>query len=457
MLARSGLTHRMPGPREQFEMEGASFRGFRSFMLTRLGRYRHRLLSSALDRIDTYARSEHYDAPDLRATIPAHDQQHTGIAFVGCGFVADFYAGTLAAHPELHLVGVTDRDTQRAEKLAARTGAQCHPDLASLLTDPRVQVLVNLTNPASHYAVSKASIEAGKHVYSEKPLATNLGEAEHLVRIAAERKLILSSAPCSVLGETAQALRGALEENVIGPVRLVYAELDDGPIHRMYPDDWASPHGTPWPWRDEFSVGCTIEHAGYHLTWLVALFGPAETVTAFSSRLVPHKHPDLPADAVAPDFSVACIAFRSGVVARLTCSIVAPHDHSLRIVGDRGVLTVDECWHFGAPVRLRRYDELALRAETYPWLSRSSIGRLMYGLEGHILPASPPGGLRRRLRRHEMDYLLGVSEVAAAVKDKRIPLLSAEFALHVTEIVLAIAKAGHTGSPVTSHSPLDAA
>ena len=132
-----------------------------------------------------------------------------------------------------------------------------------------------------------------------------------------------------MLGEAAQGLAEAVARKDVGTIRLVYAELDDGPIHQMQPDDWESPHGTPWPWRDEFSVGCTLEHAGYHLSWLIRYFGPIVLVTAFSSCLIPDKHPALRPEQTAADFSVACIKFHSGVTTRLTCSIVAPHDHSL--------------------------------------------------------------------------------------------------------------------------------
>ena len=75
----------------------------------------------------------------------------------------------------------------------------------------------------------------------------------------------------------------------------------------MHPEEWSSPAGTPWPWRDEFTVGCTIEHASYPLTWLVAMFGPVSSVVAFSTTIVPDKHPNLPHDQCGPDFSVAAI------------------------------------------------------------------------------------------------------------------------------------------------------
>jgi predicted dehydrogenase len=408
-------------------------------------RRRDSLRSRCLDLIDRLGGAGAW----RRAARPSRPlEARTGIAFVGCGFVADFYAANLPLHPELALVGVFDRHGSRAESLAARHGARAFGSLDALLSDPAVELVVNLTNPASHFAVSQACLSAGKHVYSEKPLAMTLGEAQALVALAREAGVRLAGAPCGLLGESLQALRRLVTEGDIGPVRVVYAELDDGPIHRMRPETWESPDGAAWPWRDEFETGCVLEHAGYHLSWMAALFGAARCVTATSACLVPEKHPDLQAAACGPDFAVACITFESGVVARLTCSTLAPHDHSVRIIGERGMLQLDEIWHFGAPVRVSRFDELWLRADSYAWLKRRAAARAFFGLDGRLSPLSPAAGWRRRIRRHEMDYLIGVTDLAASLPASEPPQLSAELALHVTELALAISEAGRSGASV---------
>src|SRR5262249_56593049 len=88
--------------------------------------------------------------------------------------------------------------------------------------------------------------------------------------------------------------------------------------------------------KDEFEVGCTYIHAGYVLTWLAAFFGPAKTVTSFSSCQIPDK--GIPVDKMAPDFSVGCIEYGNGIVARVTCGLVAPLDKSLTIIGETGII-----------------------------------------------------------------------------------------------------------------------
>ena len=124
-----------------------------------------------------------------------------------------------------------------------------------------------------------------------------------------------------MLNEAAQTMIRAVEAGVAGTPRLIYAELDDGFISQAPVDDWISESGAPWPWRDEFRTGCTLEHAGYYLGWLIAMFGPVRSVTAASARVVPDKRGF---DAAAPDFSTAALFFEAGPVARLTCSIAAP-------------------------------------------------------------------------------------------------------------------------------------
>jgi predicted dehydrogenase len=347
------------------------------------------------------------------------------IAIVGCGFVADYYAVTLRSRPELSIAGAMDRDRSRAAKFAAHHGLNIFDSLEEVLRDSSVDIVVNLTNPKSHFSVSKACLQAGKHVYSEKPLSLTLSEAEELVELAERRGLYLASAHCTALGETAQTVWRALRENEIGTVRLVYAEIDDGLVHRMPYRKWISDSGARWPYEDEFGLGCTLEHAGYSISWLTAFFGPVRTISAFSSCLIKDKETEVPLRENGPDFSVACMTFDSGVVARLTCSSVAPRDHSMRFIGDEGVLEVADSWRWGSPVYLRRRVNIKRRTVVSPWRKR-------YRLHGTSRPAVG------RLRSHKTDFSCGVAELASAATERRPCRLSARYSLHLTEVVLAI-------------------
>src|SRR5450755_3871593 len=152
------------------------------------------------------------------------------VAIVGCGFVADYYLVTLPLHPELKVIGVVDKVGERADLLSRSYGVKKYATLADVLNDPSVELVLNLTNPRNHYEVSKPALLAGKHVYSEKPLAMQMDQARELVELAESRGLLISSAPCSALSETAQTMWKGLRDETVGTPRLVYAEMDDGMV-----------------------------------------------------------------------------------------------------------------------------------------------------------------------------------------------------------------------------------
>lgn len=350
----------------------------------------------------------------------------THIALVGCGFVADYYMSTLSNHPHLKLVGAYDKDPARLQAFTLFYGVPAYASLTDLLADQQVQLVVNLTNPRSHYEISKTCLEHGRHVYSEKPLAMHYEQALELVELAEQNGLGLSSAPCSLLSEAAQTMLHAVRSEVVGKTRLVYAELDDGLLHRMAYKKWVSASGAPWPYKDEFEVGCTLEHAGYYLTWLVAMFGRVVSVTAHAACLIPDKVSGESLNPPnTPDCSFGILVFESGVIARLTTTIIGPHDHTIRIIGDRGVIRLRDCWMNDARVYVQPL--ITFRRKTF----LLPFGR-RYKATGVVRKnVKTTGGSR-------MDYSGGIAELALSINQNRKCQLSARFSLHVTEVALAL-------------------
>ena len=168
----------------------------------------------------------------------------TGIAIVGCGYVADSYRHCLPLHAgALDLVGVWDRDPQRLAAYRACWGDAAYSGLAEALSDKRVQIVVNLTDPENHADVTQAAIAAGKHVYTEKPLAMTTAQAADLRDRARAAGVRIGAAPCNLLGEAAQTLWKAVRDGRIGRPVLAYAELDDGMVHRANYQTWVSRSG----------------------------------------------------------------------------------------------------------------------------------------------------------------------------------------------------------------------
>jgi predicted dehydrogenase len=359
------------------------------------------------------------------------------IAVIGCGYVAESYAKTLANYPELELIGAYDGKERNLQAFCSRWSTPSYKSVGHVADDPSLELVLNLTNPRSHYELTKKCIVAGKHVYSEKPLAMDAAGARELVDLARQKNVCLASAPCSMLSETSQTVWKALREGVIGRVLLVYANFDDGMIApKLSPWSWTNESGVPWPAKDEFEVGCTYEHAGYILTWLAAFFGPATRVTSFASCLIKDK--GIAVDAMAPDFTVGCIEYPGGVVARVTCGLVAPRDKSLTIVGDDGILSVANVRNDVCPVYVR-----SIPAGRW----RGAIERRVYRLrqwfpgwdtEWHIwrrypMSRKPPARLLGGDK--SVDFCRGPAEMAHAIRDKRPCRLSPELGWHITELI----------------------
>lgn len=364
------------------------------------------------------------------------------IGIVGTGFVADLYMRSLAGHPELRVIGAYDRSANRLGQFCAYWKVPQFESLKALTESGECDLVLNLTNPGSHYEVSRQCLAYGVHVYSEKPLAVDMNEARALHAYASEQQLLLASAPCNFLSESAQAAWRALREGLIGQARLVYAELDDGFISQAPYRSWKSESGAPWPYQDEFEVGCTLEHAGYYLGWLVMMFGPVSRVVAASACLVDDKGVQPTPDT--PDFSVGVLYFQSGVAARLTCSIVAPHDHRFRVIGDRGVMEVKDCWDNESPVTVKRR-----------FIVRRRLVDLPVGRKQRIRGRTHPKVARRGAA--SMNFALGPAEMVQALRESRTPRVAADMALHINEVTLAIQKAvgGHAVDIETTCAPLE--
>ncbi|MDY8108033.1 Gfo/Idh/MocA family oxidoreductase [Fulvimarina sp. 2208YS6-2-32] len=370
------------------------------------------------------------------------------IAIVGCGYVADYYMLTLANHPDLELIGAYDRDPAAAQRFTAHFKVPMFESFEALLEAPGLELVLNLTTPESHYEISRAALEAGHHVYSEKPLAMTLADAEALVALSREKALMLAAAPCSHLGEAARSLDAEIRSGAIGEPRLVYAEMEDAMVFRDRYHLWRSPSGAPWPAAHEFEIGATLEHAGYYLTWLCAFFGPVRQLTAFAALTFPDKGTGQAPETLANDFSVAVMTFENGVTARLTCGLAAPKDRSFHVVGTNGMLSVSDGWDYRSPIYRR--DVLG------HWNSTPAIlGKVLKRLQAK-LPARHWFGARVKTERSggklpatnsKMDFSRGPAAIAAAAKAGKPLEFGADFALHVTELALMIQNADRTPMP----------
>lgn len=234
------------------------------------------------------------------------------VAIAGCGNIAQAYYAAIGEHTaELELVGAFDIDASRATALLGDSGKKVYATLDELLADDGVDVVVNLTIHQAHVEVITRALEAGKHVYTEKPLALDPADAQRMAELAAARGLRLASAPITFLGDAQQELMRLVREEVVGKPRMVYADMNWNRIESWHP----APQGF-------YAVGAMFDVGVYPLTILTALFGSVVRVKAFGDKLMPERVTTGGETFTigTQDWICALLEFENGVRCRLTTS-----------------------------------------------------------------------------------------------------------------------------------------
>jgi predicted dehydrogenase/sugar phosphate isomerase/epimerase len=273
------------------------------------------------------------------------------VVVVGCGHIAGAYGEAMSQRPEIKILGAADIDPARASAWAAKHGGRAYADLDAVLRDPAVEAVVNLTIQHAHVEVITRALEAGKHVHSEKPLATSHAEAAGLVRLAESRNLRLSCAPVTWLGEAQQTAWKLIRDGAIGTPRIVYATVDWARIETF--------HLNPVPF---YAVGPLFDVGVYPLALMTAWFGPVARVVAggglvLKDRVMKDGRPFTPGS---EDWIVALLEFRSGVRARLSANFYvgdpATDRAAIAVHGDLG--SVATTWYAGSSaVNLGKFGE----------------------------------------------------------------------------------------------------
>lgn len=344
------------------------------------------------------------------------------IAIVGCGHICHQYAQHIENYPEyLGIAGATDLDVSRAETFCGQYGGKVYADFDAILSDPEVDVMLNLTVHHAHFDLNAKALRAGKHVFSEKPMALNYAQAIELCEIAKQNGRLLGTAPITYMGEGIQTTAKFLEADRLGSLRLVYAEVNWGQIER-----WIS---APAPY---FTVGPLLDVGVYAITALTFLLGPVEKVWGYSKIL---KNPRFDRDGrefpvTAPDFTTGMMEFRNGVVARITTNYHVPtgsqpHLRGFEFHGDNGSFAVG-CYHNFNPVcRFIPYGEDAVEI---PLLREAKSG---------------------------MDRAVGLVEMAQAIQENRPLRNPPEHAAHVIEIMEGLQRSADESRFVDIHSTFE--
>jgi len=339
-----------------------------------------------------------------------------GIGVIGCGNISAAYLAAARKFPILNVVVLADANPKAAEARAAEFGLASRP-VDSLLADPAVEIVLNLTVPNAHVEVGLKAIAAGKHVHSEKPLGVTLADARRLIEAATTKGLRLGCAPDTFLGGSHQTARHAVDDGLIGPP-IGGAAFFMCPGHERW-------HPNPGFYYLA-GGGPMLDMGPYYVTDLVNLLGPVASVSGVATRTRSERTvTSQPLAGTRVPVEVAThvtgtLLFASGAAVSMTMSFdVSRHRHGpIELYGETGSLIVPDPNHFGGKV------EFATASEDW-----------------REIPTQGPyadGNYR----------IVGLADMAQAIRSGRPHRASGELALHVLEVMEAFQTSSDAGRAV---------
>ncbi|MGN7294557.1 Gfo/Idh/MocA family protein [Rhizobium sp. SAFR-030] len=347
-----------------------------------------------------------------------------GVGIIGCGNISTTYLSLAPLFNGLKMLACADLNRNAAELRAEEYGVKAQ-SIDELLANDELDVIVNLTIPASHFSVSKAILEAGKHVYSEKPLVLSLEEGEELRALAKAKGLAVGCAPDTFLGGSHQLARKYIDEGGIG-------RITSGTCHVM------SPGMEMWHPNPGFFFlaggGPILDLGPYYIANLINLIGPVRRVGALTSMANPTRTvtsqplagQSIPVET--PTNIHALLEFVSGATITLSASWdVWSHRHAnMELYGTEGSIYVPDPNFFGGKVEAsgRSMDIEPLAPWDHP-----------FGKENQESPRGPRANYRTA----------GLADMAIALIEGRDPRCSLERSLHGIDVMTGILKSGEEG------------
>jgi predicted dehydrogenase len=283
------------------------------------------------------------------------------VGIIGCGNVSKQYLPNGDRLSGLRYVACADTDPAAADRVASEWGLDAAtPD--ALLARDDIDVVLCLTPPDWHARVARQALAAGKHVYTEKPLATSVDEAREVLDDAAAAGRLVGCAPDTFLGAGIQTVKAALDAGAIGTPALVQIRMLARP-----PESW---HPSPaFLYAD--LAGPLLDIGPYGVATAVELVGPVRRVTALASRPRHTARTLAGTDIVIvePTRVAAVLEHDGGVLTTLvaTFDADAAARHGVEVTGSEGTLLGGDPNTFDGPVVLRRHaaedEALALVSE----------------------------------------------------------------------------------------------
>jgi predicted dehydrogenase len=367
------------------------------------------------------------------------------VGIIGCGNISDVYVRNARLFKDIEIIACADIHRPSAERLA-RNYSLREMNVPALLAADDIEIILNLTLPAAHAEISRAAIAAGKHIYSEKPLATSLRDGITLIEEAEAKDLRVGAAPDTILGAGLQTAKALIDEGRVGQIITGLAAVMNRGMEHWHPN--------PAVFYQK-GAGPVLDLGPYYVAALTALLGPVSQIRAVGQISPLQRRYGAEGPKKGELFSVgtfttlnAILTFSSGAnVSFLASWDVWKHGvRPLELHGTLASIRVPDPDTFGGDVELSINNELVnihdainvASLEKKPdWLIHETGEKTFGGINyptGYPVIANYRG--------------LGLAEMANAIVEGRPHRCSGRFALHALAVMLGIIESAESGESV---------
>ena len=356
------------------------------------------------------------------------------LGIIACGDVAfrTYIPGILPHADRATVVATFDPILERSERAAALfPGATAYTDFGAFLADSQLEAVFNLTPATLHNEINQAVLDAGLHLFSEKPISGTVAEGQALKALAESKGLLFLCAPATMATDRFQWIQALIADGRLGSLT-----VGSGQMTNLGPAGWRAYTGDPAVFYSK-SVGSVIDTAVYVLHGLTGLFGTAKRVQAFAGVSIPERAVLIPRllgqkiTVESPDITMIHLDFGDNRFAQVLSSFAVPASQApaMEIHGAQGSISIaTSAWYDAAgPIDFYAVDSTPLGAAGW-----------MRGI-ANPNPAGPPGEhLIGAGPRHFIDCLV----------DGQPPILTADHAIHVLDIILSAQESADSGATV---------
>jgi len=365
------------------------------------------------------------------------------VGLVGCGNICDVYFQNCRRWPVLDIVACADLIAERAEKKAKEYDIPKACSVDEIMKDSNLDLVLNLTTPQSHAAIYLAALDAGKHAYSEKPLAITVADGKKIIDRAKEKKLYVGCAPDTFLGGRLQTCRKIIDDGWIGePVAAVAFCSFHG--HEVWHPDPAFLY--------QEGAGPMFDMGVYYMTALISMIGPVKRVfgdarTYFDERTITSQPKYGEKIKVGTHTHISgLLDFASGALGTVMMSfdVWDPHLPRIEIYGREGTIYMHEDDPYGGP-NVFGGRIFFRRGKDSDWLGYpSQIPRKPKMTAWDEIPVIH--GYNDNSRG------VGLGDMAYAIRNKRAGRASGEMAYHVLETMVGFMESSKSGRYYEMHS-----